>query len=141
MLIDVYLYNVGRNLNRAFRTCFSFGVKNLFLVGKSFDRSIAWELKGNLYSAKEEVNIKYLDKLPSIGNLLALENYYSNSIYDLGIKNWQQIKGIVIGGESKGIPKDLEFGYMRKIPTINNFCLTVEASLAIGLSEYWRHKC
>ena len=136
--MKVVLYNVGRNLNRAYRTCFSFGVDAMILVGASNDQSIKWELKGNLYRAKSKVKIIQTNILPNLNNALILENYYNQSLYN--ITNWQDYDMIVIGGETSGVPKSIKGKTGCRIPTINNFCLTVEASLAIALSEWYKYQ-
>lgn len=128
--MKVVLYNVGRNLNRAYRTCFSFGVSEMILVGKSDDRTIEWELKGNLFEAKNRVKIYRVDEMPDISKAVALENYYS---FPLSRVDWYQVDTILIGGESSGLPKKISPLYKATIPTIEKFCLTVEAALAIGL--------
>ncbi|MGD8707072.1 MAG: TrmH family RNA methyltransferase [Nitrosopumilaceae archaeon] len=131
----VVLYNVGRNLNRAYRTCFSFGIEKLILVN-SQDISIKWELKGNLFEAKNKVKIIETNMMPLIDmHTIALENYYKQSIYNI---TWNNLDTILIGGETKGLPKLISC-QKATIPTINNFCLTVEASLAIALSEWRRN--
>lgn len=129
----VVLYNVGRNLNRAYRTCFSFGVTEMFLVGASNDRPIAWELRGNLFSAKNSVTISSCDEMPDIGNAVALENYYVMPISRI---NWSAVDTVLIGGESTGLPKNISPLYKATIPTAERFCLTVEAALAIALYEW-----
>jgi len=133
----VILYNVGRNLNRAYRTCFSFGVDELVMVGNSADRSIKWKLKGNLYAAKDQVEVLPVDELPDLSRTVALENYYELPIEDI---NWGLVDSILIGSESKGLPRKINPLYKATIPTINQFCLTVEAALAIGLNEWRRQR-
>ena len=135
--MKVYLYNVGRNLNRAFRTCFSFGINELILIGNSADRSIQWELKGHLYAAKDAVKITEQKDLPDLSQTVGLENYYVTPIESIC---WEGLDSILIGGESTGLPKGISPKIQATIPTINSFCLTVEASLAIALYE-WRRKC
>jgi len=136
--MKVLLFNVGRNLNRAYRTCFSFGINELYLIGKSDDKSIIWEKRGNLYSAKDRVKIKYYDSLDNLNmdNTVAFENYYTNSIFNL---DWNGIDSILIGGESTGLPRKLNVKEKVCILTVNKFCLTVEASLAIILYEWSRY--
>ena len=131
----VILFNVGRNLNRAYRTCFSFGITKLLFIGKSNDRSIQWEKRGNLFLAKDKVKVKYYNSIKDINlnKTVAFENYYNKSIYDL---DWNNIDSILIGGESTGLPKKLNTKEKVCIPTMNKFCLTVEASLAIALYEW-----
>jgi len=134
--MKILLYNVGRNLNRAYRTCFSFGISEMIMIGKSGDRSIKWELKGNLYAAKEKVKVINTEKIPDLSQTVALENYYAESLYDI---DWSKVTSLLIGGETKGLPKKINPLYKATIPTINSFCLTVEASLAIALSEWRRN--
>jgi len=133
--MKVILYNVGRNLNRAYRTCFSFGVEELILIGKYNNMMAESYFKGNLYKAKNKVKIIKLNCLPNLNNTVALENYYSKSIYDVDLTNFDSL---LIGGESSDLPKNIEVAEKVIIPTINNLCLTVEASLAIALSEFNR---
>lgn len=135
--MKVYLYNVGRNLNRAYRTCFSFGIEELILIGKSADPSIAWELKGNLFSAKDKVKINKADFLPSENGILAMETFYKLPIFNFA--EWNKVEGILIGGETIGIPKNYNSQFKATIPTINNYCLTVESALAITLYEWKRY--
>lgn len=130
----VILYNVGRNLNRAYRTCYSFGVGEMIMVGKSDDRSIDWELKGNLFEAKDRVKVTRLDDLPDLSRAVAMENYYDTPLWEV---NWSLVDTILIGGETTGLPRN-DAIYKVKIPTTNQFCLTVEAALAIGLYEWQR---
>lgn len=128
--LKVVLYNVERNLNRAYRTCFSFGISEMILVGKSDDRTIEWELKGNLFEAKNRVKISRVDEIPDINKAVAFENYYS---FPLSCVDWAEVDTILIGGESSGLPKNINPLYKATIPTVEKFCLTVEAALAIGL--------
>lgn len=132
--MKVILYNVGRNLNRAFRTCFSFGVSELYLIG-----SMQYKLKGNLFKSKDKVKIIKLETMPELeyDNSIAFENYYKKSIYNF--KEWRKIDTILIGGETTGLPKGIKCNYKIKIPTMNSFCLTVEATLAIVLFEWRRY--
>lgn len=130
----VVLYKVNRNLNRSIRTCYSFGIKDLFLVDcGNLDY-------GNLFAAKSQVKLHRIKLLPDFG-YCALENFYSASIYDI---NWDSIEAILIGGESDSLKKKelknlRHQPVMAKIPTKNDLCLTVEASLAIALSEWNRN--
>lgn len=130
--MNVVLYNCGQNLNRAYRTCFCFGIKTLYLVNTN-NHFIEWELKGNLFSAKDKVAVIKSDALPRLGdNVVAFENYYKQPLFDF---DWNGIDTILIGGESMGLPK-LKIKNKVTIPTINSLCLTIEASLAIILYDY-----
>jgi len=128
--MKVILYNVGRNLNRAYRTCFSFGITELLIVGKENIKQ-----KGALYSAKKKVKIVYCKSLDDLDlcNTVAFENYYKKQINNL---EWKGINFILIGGETGGLPRELNAKEKICIPTANKFCLTVEASLAIVLYEW-----
>jgi hypothetical protein len=131
--VKVVLYNVGRNLNRAFSTCFSFGVEEMVLVNSN-DRSIKWGLKGNLYTAKDRVRVVRATEIPPIGNALAMENYYGPELDEVV---WDGVDSILIGGESSGLPRGIEPRQKARIPTVGGYCLTVEAALAITLYA-WR---
>lgn len=132
--MQVLLYNVGRNLNRVCRTCFAFGVKELVLIG--YSDSCSWEVRGNLYSAKDKINIIKLEELPNLQAILALENYYSIPIQKV---NWSKIEGILIGNETTGLPHNLNYCQKAYIETVGRKCLTVEAALAIALYEWNCH--
>ena len=133
--MNVILYNVGRNLNRAYRTCFSFGIEEMWLIGNSN----LWEKKkGNLYSANNKVIVRKAETLDNFDlyKCIAFENYYKNNLCDV---DWGGLDYIMIGGESTGLPRKLNTREKATIPTINNFCLTVEASLAIVLYEWSKY--
>jgi tRNA(Leu) C34 or U34 (ribose-2'-O)-methylase TrmL len=91
-------------------------------------------MKGNLYQAKERVSVTTSSTMPDIRRAVALENYYNTPIEQI---DWTLVDAILIGGETHGLPKNISPLYAATIPTINQFCLTVEASLAIALNE-WR---
>lgn len=128
--MDVYLYRVGRNLNRAYRTCEAFGVSSLFLV--DCDAS----LSGNLFKAKGRVTVTQA-LFPSPKSLLALETFYDNQLWDV---DWSQVGQIILGGESTGLPRGLWAQQYATIPMQGIISvLTVEAALAITLYEWRRH--
>jgi len=120
---NIYLYKVGRNLNRTIRLAYSFGYANLNLIDckKSF-------LKGNTFSAKD---VKLIDSiLPNMDRTLVLEYDASKTITDINLDDFDNI---LIGGESVNLTSKL--GVKVKIPTVNNFCLTTESALSIILHE------
>lgn len=127
---SVLLYRVGRNLNRAYRTCASFGVGQLSLF-----RCDA-TLSGALYSAADKVIVTEVDGWPDRATCLALETFYATP---LAAVDWRGVSTIVIGGETDGLPRRVRFGQEATIPAIGPG-LTVEAALAIALYE-WRLSC
>lgn len=128
--MNVLLYRVGRNLNRVYRTCEAFGVNELLLL------ECTGTLRGNLFNAKGRVNIFHASSFVRDG-ALGLETFYDNTIYNV---DWTNVRTIVIGGESSGIPRSEEFDQKARIPMVGEISgLTVEAALAIALYE-WRRK-
>lgn len=132
--MKIYLYNVNRNLNRVYRTCYSFGIKEIFIISDIKN----YELKGNLFVAKDKVQIKIVPFPDNLNNIAAFENYYKESIYKF---DWKNIDGIIIGGETIGLPKRIVCENKLKIPTTDNFCLTVEAALSIILYDWSMKQC
>jgi len=129
-MMDVLLYQVGRNLNRAYRTCEAFGVSTLKLLDCS-----GW-LRGNLFKSAERVIVKNVTEFDVV-SVMALETFYLDSIYDV---DWEKVKTIIIGGETSGLPRHTRFDQQAKIPMIGNISgLTVEAALAIALYEWRRN--
>lgn len=124
-MIDVWLYRVGRNLNRAYRTCASFGVERLVLVD-------CGEVSGRLYSAEGRVEVVRADALPSAGGTLVLEDY---APLPLQLLAWHGVERIVVGGETSGIPRSFRAERAARIVSAKP-SLTVEASLAIALFEW-----
>jgi tRNA G18 (ribose-2'-O)-methylase SpoU len=135
--MDVLLYRVGRNLNRAYRTCAAFGVQRLFLIGNNEDPSASWELRGNLFSARNLVEIVRQEELPILTSCCGLETYYDTP---LSAVDWAGITAILIGGETAGLPRSIKPGVRAVIPILGHLPLTVEAALAIALYE-WRRSC
>ena len=128
--MNVLLYRVGRNLNRAYRTAEAFGVDKILLL--ECDDAF---LQGNLFKAKNRVAIERINRWPPRQGLLALETFYEAPIYQVC---WPLINTIVIGGETEGLPKSLDASYKVYIPMHGEVSgLTVEAALAIALYE-WR---
>lgn len=130
MPIDVLLYKVGRNLNRAYRTCASFGVQRLVLV--NCDQSF---LAGNLFSVTGTVEIEQKDNLDIGDETLVLCPHGDQPLHLF--EGWERISRLCIGGETFGVPKSVRSQRV-SIPT--SFELTVEAALAIALYE-WKTKC
>lgn len=122
----VFLYRVGRNLNRAIRTCYSMGVREVCLVGCD-DAQV-----GRLYSASAQIVTRYED-LPSGDGVLALDIGDYPPIESV---QWDGIHSVVIGSETYGVPQDLP-SQRTTIRTSYSLELTVEAALAIALQE-WR---
>lgn len=128
----VTLYGVGRNLNRAVRTCEAFGVQELHLL----DCRKAY-LAGNLFRATGRVRVRMVEDWPASEKLCALETSYPTLIYDVP---WHDIGGVLIGGETDGLPGSVAAQYRACIPMIGRVSgLTVEAALAITLYEWRRH--
>ncbi len=123
--MNVLLVGVGRNLNRAIRTCYSFGVECIYLL--DCDEA---KIKGNLYSAKERVPIIKVDSIENLGNVVAFEVDGNAPISELKTADC-----IAIGGESTTLSKVM-FKTRIGIPTKNKLCLTTEAALAIALYAY-----
>lgn len=126
--MKVYLHNVGYNLNRVYRLCHGFRVESIVFVGYSDDRSIKKE--------KIKVPHQYMEDIEMYDNaIFAFGQGYETNIYDA---DWSGCKGILIGNEKTGLPID-KIGGCKKIsiPT-RDHCISVEAALAIGLSEWHR---
>lgn len=131
--MDVLLYRVGRNLNRAYRTAEAFGVARILLL-----ECPGALLSGNLFKAVNRVDLVSVTDWPCSHGLLALETFYTHSIESV---DWSEVTTLVIGGESSGLPRKLESAQRAKIPMIGAVSgLTVEAALAIALYE-WRRYC
>lgn len=133
--MNVLLYRVGRNLNRAYRTCEAFGVSELNLL-ECPDAHLA----GNLFLAENRVVVRTITEWPYPLHILALETCYRNSLYTLPKRCWENIHTILIGGETAGLPRLVRAQYKVSIPQQGRISgLTVEAALAIGLYEWRRH--
>lgn len=125
----VVLCGVGRNLNRAYRTCEAFGVGNLALY-----RCNAM-LSGNLYRARGRVHVEEIETLPNGNDVLALETSGGLRIQDV---DFERIMTLIIGGESNGLPNEYRGRIARIEQTGKVSGLTVEAALSIGLYEWGR---
>ena len=118
------LVGVGRNLNRAIRTCYSFGVYDVYCV------NCTGQISGNLFAAKA---VRLHQGMPRAESILALE--VAKSLPPLGSIPAESIKYLVVGGESVTLRRK-DFPLMARIPTANKLCLTTEASLAIALYHF-----
>jgi hypothetical protein len=102
--LQVCLYRVGQNMNVAYRTCEFFGVQ------KIMTHECTGELKGNLYKAKDRVQIEPIDTMPTGEGVLYFETNGKNRIEDV---DWKSVNTVCIGGETsdfttkefKGVPK------------------------------------
>lgn len=126
----VLLYRVGRNLNRTYRTCASFGIAELALL--ECDARLS-----GLFSAAGKVSVTAVDDWPKPETCLALETHYTTP---LAVVDWGRVETIVLGGETGGLPRTVRFGQMARIPTAAGPSLTVEAALAVALYE-WSKLC
>ena len=131
--MQVILYNVRRNLNRVYRLCYSFGVEKILVVNKILSDS---SIRGNLFSAKGQIKVQYLNSMPPLETTVALENYHKNPIENI---SWHGIEYILIGGETLGLPRSIAPAIKATIKTPNNLCLTVDSSLSIALHEWRKH--
>lgn len=127
--MNIVFHHIGRNINRVMRLCYSFGIYQIYIIGDKYKTYH----KKNLFSANGKVNIVNIDNSFLNENFVAFENHYSNSFFSFN--NWEDISGIVIGGESCSVPK-LNYKYKIKIPTVNSLCLTIESCLSIILYEW-----
>lgn len=119
--MDVLLYRVGRNLNRAYRTAASFGVRRLLL------KECTEQIQGNLFSALGQVQVINVDAWPP--SFLGLEPGRGVSLVCV---DWSKITTVAIGGESVTLPRASTTQWAH-IPTLHGLCLTTEAALAIAL--------
>lgn len=127
LLMIVWLYRVGRNLNRAYRTCEFFGIKTLCLV------ECNTTMKGNLFKASGNVNVITANELP-VEDAIYME---TDGIIALEDADFSGCSNLVIGGESiKALPKNDSLRV--KIPCSGDVSgLTVEGALAVSLYQ-WR---
>ncbi len=129
--MDVLLYRVGRNLNRAYRTAEAFGVARLLLLDCDQAR-----LSDNLFGAAGRVVVESITEWPTTTNLLALEPSYRLLLRDV---DWTMVTTIALAGESASLP-NLRLARKASIPMLgHSSCLTVEAALAVALYEWRRN--
>lgn len=130
----VYLYRVGRNLNRATRLCEAMGIARLVLV----DCNDAYT-KGNLYQARS-LPVERETNLPDSSRTVALVP--PRHLHDATLTEcrWRGATGIVVGGETSGLPP-AERSQRVAVPMYGaQVEYTVEAALAIALWEWRRSK-
>src|SRR5690554_1892973 len=89
MIEGVVLVGVGRNLNRVIRTCYSFGVYDVFCV------NCTGQISGNLFAAKAVI---VRQGMPEVENMLALEA--TKSLLPIGNVPPKTVKYLVVGGEN-----------------------------------------
>lgn len=124
----VALYKVGQNLNIAYRTCEFFGVSKLLLCECNA------KLTGNLFKAKDNVQIENIEDMPTGDNVVYFETNGKLTMNDI---EWSKIDTICIGGETfdfinkkfKNIPKVKIIGHGKVSG------LTVSTALAIALNK------
>lgn len=121
----VTLYRVGRNLNRAYRTCFSFGISAVELV------ECTGTLQGNLYSATGRIDAREADWPQDLSRTVIAETDGDVPVQDL---DWARVDRLVVGGESVHLPAVRCMARVR-IDTPASLCLTTEAALAVLLHE------
>jgi len=122
----IVLVGVGRNFNRAIRTAYSFGVYDIYCL------NCTGQVKGNLFSAAEQVRIHEIESIAEVksNSILGLE--VTKSLLPIDAYTGDDIDYIAIGGESVTL-RQADFPKMARISTTNDLCLTTEAALAIGL--------
>jgi len=121
--LTAVLVGVGRNLNRAYRTCYSFGVESIMAV------DCTAQLSGNLYSADGRVVVTTgsIDDIPPTAVWLEVDGDVSATEID-----WTPVTHLVVGGESVTLPR-MSCYARAHIPVARPLCLTVEAALAVAL--------
>ena len=130
MLKGVVLVGVGRNLNRAVRTCYTFGIYDLYCIDCA-------EVEDRLFSAHGKVRLNRVSMCElrqqiDTRSILALERSFS--IPSLHRARLSEIEYLAVGGESVTL-RSRDFPRMARIETTNDLCLTTEAALAIGAYE------
>lgn len=125
----VILYKCGRNINRVYRLCYIYGIRDLYLVKCKIPEI------GNVFSAKGRVNVHILDEMPAFEKIAALEKEKGVPIStDIGANDY-----IVVGGENVTLNSKICNTFFH-IKTKNSLCFTVDEALAIGL-EYAARQC
>lgn len=121
----VYLYRVGRNLNRVVRTCEAFGLGRVNLVECGEPRA----------EATGQVSVTERDSLPTGDGVLALETCAGVPLTQIDMS---EIHTIVISGETIELPRGL--GYRHAAIPMGGAVsgLTVEGALAVALYEWTR---
>ena len=123
--MKIVLSNVGRNLNRCYRTAEAFGFSTMLL------HNCSGKLKGNLFKSKGRVELIDTDSI-DFENAAYFETDGNLTIQDF---DFAGIEYLVFGGETKSLPKSYKKNRI-KIPTKGEISgLTVEAALSIVLYE------
>lgn len=118
----VIAYKIGRNINRVYRLCHTYGIENLYLVGCDSPKI------GNVFSAKGNVTLHIIDNMEGMRNIAALEK-------GKGVPVCEEIKEfdyLLVGGENVTLKNDMADKFFH-IKTKNSLCLTVDEALAVGL--------
>ena len=89
----IILIGVGRNLNRAIRTAYSFGVYDIHCL------NCTGKVNGSLFSAAGKVRLHEIESLAEIesGNILGLE--VTKSLPPIESYEGEDIDYIAVGGE------------------------------------------
>lgn len=123
--MDVVLYRVGRNLNRAIRACHAGGIRRMIAVR-------CGDASGALYSARDAVEVERADAVPHGPGTAYLE---VDGDVPMAEVDWTGVDRLVLGGESTTLPRAWR-GYGRiRLPQAGSLCHTVEAALSIALYE------
>jgi len=131
MIKGVILIGVGRNLNRAIRTCYSFGIYDIYCY------QCNGKVTGSIFSAEGKVRVHKIDDLNSFTRSAVLALELMETLPILQRVDTHEIEYIALGGESVTLRKK-DWPLMARIKTDNNLCLTTEAALAIALFEMSR---
>lgn len=127
MIERIWLWRMGRNLNRCVRTAHSFGVKQVITV------ECVGQIEGNLYSASATELVEAA-ALPN--NAIAFE---VDGGIDIADQSFCAVTDIIIGGESVTLPRNIRTRSRVQVPTENALCLTSEAALSIALYAAMRN--
>jgi tRNA(Leu) C34 or U34 (ribose-2'-O)-methylase TrmL len=131
--MEVCLYRVGRNINRAYRTCEAFGVTVLSLY------ACTGTVQGALFRAAGRVRLENRVTWPPAEGTVALETTFLMPLWQVP---WSTIERLVLGGETHGLPAQVPAQYHVTIPQYGSgLSLTVEATLAIALYVWKRALC
>lgn len=129
--MDVLLHAVGRNLNRAYRTCAAFGIARLYL------HDCEAQLSGALFGATGRVRVETVTSWPLPHGVLALEVGRGLPLAEV---DWTSVQTLLVGGESCTLPARLAVQWWAHIPIVGRPGLTVEGTLAIALYA-WTLAC
>jgi hypothetical protein len=129
--VRVYLYHVGRNLNRSIRLCEAMGVDELCLV-----ECDGAEVRGNMYQA-QSLPVVTADEIADEEGTVALVPPRRTHEATLPQFDWRNVRAIAVGGETDGLPR-LRHCRRIAIPMYGEQREhTVEVALSIALWE-WR---